>query len=224
MSLSFILPLMFFTKRIWGFYLHVGTVLLVISFFNIYQELVIKNKKIRLFFSIILLTVILNIIFFLGKNAFNNFENLSKRSKQESHLIKQSQYFALINFLENESKANGKMINYAIDPYLYIPQDNIYYKASGIWGVFTGWHKGFDFIIMIRQKLDTMNNIATTNNEYPQFMLSKTQRMRYEIKDNQKCLKKFCYIEFKNSLQGFEELIIFKKINGHNNHIITKIK
>jgi hypothetical protein len=216
MALSFILPIMFFTKRIWGFYLHVGTVLLAISFFNIYQELVIKNKKIRLFFSIILVTVILNIIFFLGKNAFNNFENLSKRSKQESHLIKQSQYFALINFLENESKANGKMINYAIDPYLYIPQDNIYYKASGIWGVFTGWHKGFDFIIMIRQKLDTMNNIATTNNEYPQFMLSKTQRMRYEIKDNQKCLKKFCYIEFKNSLQGFEELIIFKKINGRS--------
>lgn len=214
-ALSFILPIMIFTKRIWGFYLHVGTVFMVIAFFNIYQELVIRNKKIRFCVAIILILAILNMIYFLGKNTFANFDNLSTRSKQEDHLNKQSQYLALINFLENESKINGKIINYAIDTYLYFPKDNIYYKASGIWGAFTGWYQGFDFIIMIRQKFETMDNIATTNSEYPQFMLSKTQRIRYLIKDNQKCLKKFCYIELKKLPKDFEKLIFFKKINGH---------
>ena len=220
-ALSFILPILIFTKRIWGFYLHVGTVFMVIAFFNIYQELVIRNKKIRFCVTIILMLVILNMIYFLGKNTFDNFDNLSKRSKQEAHIIQQSQYLALINFLENESKINSKMIDYAIDPNLYIPQDNIYYKASRIWGVFTGWRQGFDFIIMIRQKFETMDNIATTNNEYPQFMLSKTQRMRYVIKDNQKCLIKFCYIELKKLPKDLEKLIIFKKINGQK--IIIKL-
>ena len=74
---------------------------------------------------------------------------------------------------------------------------------------------------MIRQKFETMDNIATTNNEYPQFMLSKTQRMRYVIKDNQKCLIKFCYIELKKLPKDLEKLIIFKKINGQK--IIIKL-
>jgi len=156
-------------KRLWGFYLHIGSCLIVVGILVLlYQQLNLLTTKINVNWkkNIVYVFCIAIYLFLLSFQIQSNiawYDFLSKRSIQPEHLHQLKQQRFILDFLANQHRNQNKNFLTYYDPRLY-KFDTTYVKTIPFWGTFNEYDKNADFIISKEslQNSDTLYELHTT--------------------------------------------------------------
>ncbi len=143
-------------KRLWGFYLFVGTVLILTGFINLIdksfcrQNLLEENdscktQRLVSFLSVTSLSFIL--IFFWIPKSIHNLSVEASRTKTKEFMLQRSSYSVISSFLINHSQNMSKKLNVIYDPMFFLPPHSDKYKITEFWGPYTAWHDMPDVIV-----------------------------------------------------------------------------
>jgi hypothetical protein len=144
-SLSFLLPIILFVKRVWLIYLYAGFFLLFLfSIIVIYDYLNYSHSKKYIKLGIYVILVISALL--LVPTNFQHYKFLATRTQSEGHKIQLEYYISILNFIEKLPK---KSLTFYYDPRLYsIKNKYSYIQVIEFWGPFLQWNDRADFIIL----------------------------------------------------------------------------
>lgn len=143
-------------KRLWGFYLYPGTVLLVSGIIML-ADLGIsdsygKNNKTWValtrfssyFISIFLLVV--SALYWMPR-AIDGLEGSSRRTITPEYTLQYSSYKAIADFLDNYKVTEGRRLRVMFTPSLFPPESNEKYEIVEFWGPYVKWNEDPDVIV-----------------------------------------------------------------------------
>jgi hypothetical protein len=206
---SFILPNILFVKRIWGFYLHTGSVLLFIASIIGISSFLKKRKKFARYGIVAFLIAISSVYFiYQSKYVYYKYSRLANRSETEQYITKEKEYQLIKSFLEKKSKNNRDVIRVFINPFFFIVKSTENYKMVKFWGPFVSWDSGYDYVINYKdlEASYILKDLSRTNINYDEF--KKSEKLQKEHVGNF-CKKKPCYKKIHFPLKN---VIIYEKL------------
>lgn len=165
-SCSFLMPIILFVKRLWGFYLYPGVFFLVLSLF-IFLDKNIYLKKINSVVRRILIGFIfVTLIYVWGNRYLIEIIDLSSRSITVEYFDKYDIMIHLERFMSNSFHSNQNIVIH-IDPNLFY-RSTQYRKFYPIWGAYEGWSTNPDYIVLQKNhcSVDDKNLPNISNNLY----------------------------------------------------------
>ena len=137
--------------RLWGFYLFINSVLIVVGIFAIIEKNIFDkafNNKLNDYLSkVLLLFFLITSIFFWFPKNYNQFTSLSKRTQSIEYLENYESYKQILNFVEQLPKKNKKY-SITYDPSLFMLPQSPKYDVNLFWGYLVDWNKDIDIIIL----------------------------------------------------------------------------
>jgi hypothetical protein len=192
-GLSFILVIILTVKRLWGFYLHPGMVLLLVAFFLLISRRARNGFSIvtdlRISYSTLLFSIFALVMTMPFMHNLRELHSLASRSSSPIHAQKEQQYRQILNFLKNAGKQSVQPLQVYLDPHLYRIESSKEYIVKPFWGFFTQWVDGADFIIYQRSHYE-IPNLPETHREFVESRLAR-ELLRKHV-DNPKCTQ-HCY-------------------------------
>ncbi|WP_144306246.1 hypothetical protein [Oceanidesulfovibrio marinus] len=165
---SFLLPIMLFVKRLWGFYLFIGTILLMVGFIATLERAFLRNAPCAKWLSMAVFAFSAYFIFCQGGFTYWYFARAAGRSASQEHLAKEEEHQQIMSFLESASHDWQVPLQVAYDPHLYILPSRKAVSIDQYWGPFSLWQDGYDIIIMLEEydPRVVLKNLNKTNLHY----------------------------------------------------------
>lgn len=174
MAMSFILPVILRIKRLWGMYLHLGFVfLLVSSIIIIYQY---KNHfKIKPLYRNFLGVLICVFLLFESTSVTAEYIKIGRRDQSLIHQQKEHEYQYLKILFDEAYIRKGERVNVLIDPHLYSFNSSDTVNIIRFWGPFIRFNEGADIIAIYEKNTYKKRLIGLSEQdvEYTNFLESK---------------------------------------------------
>ena len=192
-SLSFLLPVFFFINRLWAHYLHIGLVLMIISFLNFYSQ---NHQTISRHLKKALLLLAAGFIFMAIPLRYRDAINLSSRTESPAYKSKIALWEKLKDMSLLHTKEGDRV---CIDPRMFY--DKIFQQRQ-----FTPFWGRFNFDKRSLCRIITMYNDHLTqihSKESPLYEKSRKFKTQYkDFVDNEicpnNCYKRIFLSEFPN--------------------------
>lgn len=200
LALSFLIPVMLFTRRHWDHYLHLGFVLLILSLGEFWEHLKFKYKDGVNKWLMVL--AIISLVAFVPRTVSYS-KVLMSRSKAEGYKKKVSLYSSMIEFFDKTEGTQEGVV--CIDPNLFYPLEYKQYKFRPFWGFFSIWDENCNYIILTDTQLK--QKVPPTNLLYSEYIKFHVEfKLHVLIKDGNKCYSSSCYRKIKKSFS--DEVIV----------------
>lgn len=160
-SIVLILPILFTTKRLWGFYLLNGIVLGCMSIIILSESAVASFQEIRKNKRLRALSIFLSALFATGLSfqlwaSFSYWSVLANRSTSQKHIELQNQYNYMNELIDDVAFNCDHKIRVCLDPNLYTIPDSDLTSVSIVYGPFLSWNKEYDIIFFCKQKIPSI--------------------------------------------------------------------
>lgn len=169
LALVNLVPVIFFTKRLWGFYLLVPMVLLLVYLASSLDKA--KHRTVKVVGAAFLAGFLL-----MGFNGFK--KSVSDRQEVVKHadfLDKKTEYFEVCSTINNMSRDLPPAERKAYwDPKLFFPDCISDTDIKIIWGPFKAWHEGRKFVVLSDYP-DRLYTLDRQNKNYDKFNESISQ-------------------------------------------------
>lgn len=207
-SMSLFAPILLLVKRIWGFYLHIGVVILIIAILSIIESLLISKqskpylRSLGLGLGLLFLILQGYITFFHALSSMvNQFNNLAQRSSTPEFQQKQTEYSYLVDFFDQVASVAGKSLKIAYDPYLFLPDSTDKWEITRFWGPFRDWSTEPDLVVIDLSK--SCGNLtdpfgcppSPTSANYEPWLLAKQEFEQHVSTPSQPCQSNLCYVK-----------------------------
>jgi hypothetical protein len=213
------IAIMLTVKRLWGFYLYVGTILFISGILLIINSILdasIKynrnhlNKSANMLGWMLSFVIFYIAIFFWLPKTITNLSALSVRTKSQEYTLLKTSYSATINFISNITIDQSSPLLIASTPLIFIPQANLKYKIFGFWGPFVEWDKSYDLIILDSANTPKKSNLNPSSVEYDNRLIELDGYEKHVANEQGKCKKTPCFIKGLNLPNGGEILVLQK--------------
>ena len=207
------------TKRLWGFYLYPGTVLMVAGII-ILADLRIsdstdKNNKpsvfitrfLSYFISIFLLVV--SALYWMPR-AIDGLKGASLRTKTPDYTSQYSSYKAFVDFLDNHKLTEGRRLRVMFTPSLFPPESNEKYEIVEFWGPYTKWNEDPDVIIFGIVNTPRGTPTPKDSPSYNDFLIEREGYAAHVAEKGKACKSNPCFTRALELPNGGEVLVLSK--------------
>ena len=186
-------------QRIWGFYLFINSILILVGIFSIIEYGLFNKKtfnKVNYYLShtLLLIFFIIATIFWFPKN-YNQFITISQRTQSNEYLENYQSYKEILHFAKKLPKDNKKIfITY--DPSLFLLPENQNYEINLFWGYLVDWNKDIDVIILNKNHTPDREYVPTIDTvDYAAYLVEK-EKYESVVHNNPLCTNhQKCYRE-----------------------------
>jgi hypothetical protein len=202
LNVSLIFPIIFFVKRLWFFYLHLGVVFLIIIFFYS-LEILRANSIIKKFiYYLISFSFLLFSLFFLLSQQVTFLKNEANRTKNPEYIIQKERYKVILEKIHSNQNNISKPSVFYSPQFFRLSSDD--FEFEQIWGFFKSWNLGKDFVVLCNSNNPKIYKPLQTNKDYKMWLKSNIEYDKYV---NSKNINP-TYIEIPVDIEG---VYIFKK-------------
>lgn len=161
-------PIVLTVKRLWGFYLYPGTVLLLVGSIGSAESLMTAARPhaTRWLGRAFILAIGSLAIIWMWPATVNVFEELSQRTRSAEYTSKRAMWDRVNDMLRAESSRRDSLVTAYYDPHLYPPDAGPRVDVKPFWGPFVDWAEGRDVVIMRRELTPEAELPAPTSAEY----------------------------------------------------------
>lgn len=207
--------LIFSVKRLWGFYLYTGTMLLLIGVVILLEKSLsyIKTKekkhdKVAFIFAHHLVVLILFFVsaYYWIPQSLSSLNQHSLRTSQESYKLDAASYKSVVNFLKGEVVSENERLRVMFSPKLFPPESNAKYEIVEYWGPFTRWAEENDVIILSISNTPRGNSIPVDSPEYGAFLTERNGYHDHVLNNQNTCKIQPCFKRVKVLENGGEIL------------------
>jgi hypothetical protein len=207
--------LIFSVKRLWGFYLYTGTMLLLIGVvillemsFSYIKIKGSKHNEIVLIFThhlVVLILFVVSACYWIPQSlsALNQY---SLRTSQEAYKLDAASYKSVVNFLKEEIVSENERLRVMFSPKLFPPESNAKYEIVEYWGPFTRWAEENDVIILSVSNTPRGNSIPVDSPEYGAFLTERNGYHEHVVNNQNTCKIQPCFKRVKVLENGGEIL------------------
>lgn len=213
------------TKRLWGFYLYPGTVLIVAGILILADlslsdslstnnsendnnnSIVAINRFFGYFVSMFLLVV--SGLYWMPR-TINGLEVASLRTKMPEYTLQYSTYKVVTDFLDNLNVTEGKRLRVMFTPSLFPPESNEKYEIVEFWGPYTEWNKMPDIIIFGAPNTPRGEPTPKDSPNYSKFLIEREGYAAHVTENGGVCTITPCF-ERKMKLPNDGEILILKR-------------
>lgn len=202
-------------NRLWGFYLHLGSVLLLTGIFSLIDSHISEAKWQRsaeipgLLMDVGLIAIItLTITFYWTPHILASFKDLAIRTQRTEYREELATYNQVISRLDELSQAKGRMLNVAFDPVLFIPASNSDYKLVEFWGPYVNWSKDVDVLVFSSAHTTKGKDCQVASADYQACLTERDGYTKYVIGEKGYCLLDKCYRRYAELPNRGEILIL----------------
>lgn len=119
-------------KRVWGMYLHVGTVLMLLSLVSALSLAPLESglKRIRSLAAVLLVLLCLLRV----PPTLEDYDRLAHRTQSPHHTLRRKELEGLVSYFGDSAATNHKKISVYWDPALYLPDDTNQFELLEFWG------------------------------------------------------------------------------------------
>jgi len=214
-----VVPIFLFVDRLWGHYLHVGTIFFVVAFFLCCETLLIPNIQIHLphRWVVILVVSVLSLqtfitFFYMVPAMAAEMNTYAQRTTTPEFQKRKAGYDYLVSLFQSKASLKGKTLNVYCS-LGFIRQSGInmlcpepikytkYWTVKGFNGYFLDWQLEPDLIVMYREN-------TQDSDSYKFWLAAKTTMLKHVSNADQTCSVKPCYLELSSP---YPELLILAK-------------
>lgn len=168
--------------RLWGFYLFINSVLILVGIFSIIEKNIFDKTFSNTFNNYLskslLLIFIITSIFFWVPNNYQEYNSLSKRTQSITYFRNYESYKQILNFIE-QLPVNDKKYSITYDPSLFMLPQSPNYDVNLFWGYLVDWNKDIDIIILNKNHTPDADYVpALSSLDYESYIIEKEQ---YEL-------------------------------------------
>lgn len=206
-------------KRLWGFYLYPGTVLMVAGIIML-ADLGIsdshgKNNKTWValtrfssyFISIFLLVV--SALYWMPR-AIDGLEGASRRTKTPEYTLQYTSYKAFTDFLDNYKVTEGRRLRVMFTPSLFPPESNEKYEIVEFWGPYIKWNEDPDVIIFGIVNTPRGTPTPKDSPSYNDFLIEREGYAAHVAEKGKACKSNPCFTRALELPNGGEVLVLSK--------------
>lgn len=210
-------------KRLWGFYLYPGTVLMVAGI-TMLADLCISDslnknnmhsmvmtKTLSYFIAIFLLVV--STLYWMPR-AIDGLEGASLRTKTPEYTLQYSSYKAITVFLNNYKVAEGRRLHVRFSPSLFTLESNEKYEIIEFWGPYVNWDEAVDIIIFSAANTPKGKPYPEDSPEYSKFLVERGGYLRHVAEKGSACPNVPCFTKEFELPNGGEVLILKQPMVG----------
>lgn len=216
-SMLSVFPIVLSVNRLWGHYLHLGTVFFVVAMLACYEELFLYGFKraplrrlIRLFIAA-LITIQIPLILFNAIPAMAlDMNRYASRTATKEYITKKEEYNFILNLIAKRSAGNHLPIKVYLGADLFIPDGNEQVQVREIFGYFSQWEENADLIVLYRSKSPLGNKPSINSAMYEPWLTANKAFMEHLSTNGGSCLIKPCYTEISTP---YPELMVLTRID-----------
>ena len=218
-GLALNIAIMVGAKRLWGFYLYPGTVLMVAGIIMLadlgISDSYEKNNKAWMaltrfsgyFISIFLLVV--SALYWMPR-AIDGLKGASLRTKTPEYTLQYSSYKAFSDFLDNYKVTEGRPLRVMFTPGLFPPESNKKYEIVEFWGPYIKWKEDPDVIIFGVVNTPRGRLVPKDSPEYENFLIEREGYAAHVAEKGKGCKSNPCFTRALELPNGGEVLVLTK--------------
>jgi hypothetical protein len=204
-------------KRLWGFYLYPGTMLLVIGTIilidlNISEarksdnELFLRFNKLAGYF-ISLFFLVVSGLYWMPKTS-EGLKKLSLRTSTTEYALQYASYKKFTDFLNHYKIDGGKRLRVMFTPSLFPPNSSDKFEIVEFWGPFVEWGEKPDIIIFGVENTPRGKPTPKDSPNYHDFLIEREGYAAYVVNKEATCQNTPCFVRELELPNGGEILIL----------------
>ena len=207
-SLFSIVPIFLSVDRLWGHYLHLGTVFFVVATFLCCEKLLSPNPHAYLHprWVVALVVSVLSVqtfttCFYMMPAMATEMRTYAQRTATPEFQRKKAEYDYLMNLFQTKASAQVHPLNIYVGAGFFIPDTTENWEVTEIFGYFQDWQAEPDIIVMYRQDspLSHQPPNTSTSARYESWLAAKTAMVEHVSSADQTCLVSPCYLELSST-------------------------
>lgn len=215
-GLALNIAIMMEVKRLWGFYLYPGTILILLGII-VMADLSISspNKLTKKYFIginkflsnfICIFLLFFSIVYWLPR-TIDGLKSASLRTNNPDYILQYSSYIAVVDFLDEYRAVDDKRLVVMFTPSLFPPKNTKKYYIAEFWGHYT-WEEKPDIIIF--GAINTPRGIPPPKDSlnYKNFLIEREGYASHVAEKGKVCKSKPCFTRELELPNGGEILVL----------------
>jgi len=187
-------------KRLWGFYLYPGSVLICVGLCGLVD--VVKNFReekqrwalLSIFSKVSVGLFVAVAIIYWHSGRWKKWNELAHRTKTVSFIKELASYETVTTFLKKYSADHpSKSINIRWDPKLFVPTNYDHFQISEFWGPYTDWGNSPEILVFGINHTLNAPPIESGTPDYPNYIKERSGYSKYVIEKKDVCNLDKCY-------------------------------
>ena len=220
-GLALNVAIMIGAKRLWGFYLYPGMVMILVGTIILIElgisnslktkkeSLIIANRIAGYFVAIYILGIS---ALYWAPHVIGGLEGASRRSKTNDYNLQYSSYVKFTNFLDSYKGAEGGRLHVMFNPSLFLPQSNDKFIIEEFWGPYAQWRSDADIIIFGIENTPRGMPTPIDSPNYKNFILERMGYAAHVADKGKVCIAKPCFFR-EVELPNGGEILVKSKAN-----------
>jgi hypothetical protein len=201
-SVFSLVPIFLSVDRLWGHYLHLGTVFLAIAVFLGCEKLI--TSKIQTFLprswvvSLVAATISMQAvitIFYMMPAMTAEMNMLAQRTATPEFKQKKEEYDYLLNFLQTKVSSQTEPLAVYVGASLFIPESTKDWEVRETFGYFQDWQAEPDVVVMYRKNSPLSHPPLSTSAAYEPWLAAQSAMLKHVSVPNRACSLEPCYYE-----------------------------
>ena len=214
-SLFSVVPIFLSVDRLWGHYLHLGTVFFVVAIFLASEQLLTSKVQtplphswvVTLVVSVLSVQTLITVLYMMPAMA-TEMNSHAQRTTTPEFQQKKAEYDYLLNLFQTKASAQNRPLNIYVDADFFIPDSTQDWEVIEIFGYFQDWQAEPDLVVLYRQNSPLSHQPLNTSATYKPWLTAKEAMVEHLSTADQTCAVKPCYLELSSP---HPELLILAK-------------
>ena len=214
-SLFSVVPIFLSVDRLWGHYLHLGTVFFVVATFLCCEKLLTPNPQtslsprwvVTLVVSVLTVQTLITFLYMMPAMAAE-MSAYAQRTATPEFQRQKAEHDYLVNLFRAKASSQAKPLNIDVALALFIPDSTEDWQITEFASYFRGWPTEPDLVVMYREDSPLSHQPLNTSAEYEPWLAAKTAMLDHLSTGDQTCSVKPCYLELSSP---HPELLILAK-------------
>lgn len=216
-SVLSIFPIILSVNRLWGHYLHLGTIFFVVAMLTCYEELASYEfskpglrRLIRFLLALLITTQVLLIFTNMIPSMALDMNRYANRTATKEYEKKKEEYTYISSLISQRSAGKNMPIKAHIGADIFIPEGDEQIQIAEIFGFFSQWDANADLIVFYRSKSPLSKKPSITSAMYDPWLAAHKAFVEHLSTDDKVCLLKPCYTEMSTP---YPELVVLSRID-----------
>ena len=214
-SLFSVVPIFLTVDRLWGHYLHLGTVFFVVATFLCCEKLLTPNPQtslpprwvVALIVSVLTVQTLITFFYMMPAMA-TEMSAYAQRTATPEFQRQKAEHDYLVNLFQSKVSSQAKPLNIHVALSLFIPDSTEDWQITEFESYFRGWQTEPDLVVMYREGSPLSHQPLNTSARYEPWLAAKTAMLEHVSSADQTCSVKPCYLELSSP---HPELLILAK-------------
>lgn len=209
-------------KRLWGFYLYPGTVLMVAGILMMADLSIacthVENKRIsiktlKILSSLIPVFLLLISGFFWAPKTIDSLRKLALRTNETTYRLQYLSYKKFVEFLENYNGTRDRRLRVMFSPLLFPPNSNSKFEIVEFWGRYTKWNEAPDIIILDVINTPRGDTLPNDSQNYIDYLAEREGYIAHVGEKGAECKSPPCFVRELELPNGGEVLVLSEAVN-----------